>query len=85
MVMREIKAEFKRITELVKRLGKNSYESVELGGREYEVGSHVGSEHPYEILVPHKGTLYFTSLESCVSSLFQLAIGDDWVENILWD
>lgn len=85
MTMTEIKQKFNVICSFIKSLGRNSYKSIELGGVEYEIGSHLGSEHPYEILIPHKGTLYFTSLESCITDLFRLAMGDNWVEEILWD
>ena len=84
MTMTEVRREFDRVCSFIKSLGKNSYKSIELGGVEYEVGTHLGSKYPYEILISHRGTLYFISLENCVNNLFRLAMGDKWVEEVDW-
>ena len=82
--MEKIKKEFDRICDFISDLGRNSYQEIELGGVEYEVGTHLGEKYPYEILIPHHGTLYYEDLESLIPDLFRLAMGDNWTEKVDW-
>lgn len=82
--MEEIKDIFGNICSFISDLGRNSYKEIELGGVEYEVGSHLGSEYPWTLFVPHRGTLHYEDLESLIPDLFRLAMGDRWTEEVDW-
>ena len=83
-ILADIRETFDHICSFISDLGRNSYREIELGGVEYEVGTHLGSEFPYEIFIPHHGTLYYEDLQSLIPDLFRLAMGDKWVEEVDW-